>query len=232
MAIVLEEDNLSKLMCEVMPLTCYIFWKSRDLAYQGGNINTLEAVGYSVASEIQGKTDFDFWDSHIAEQVRESDLSVLAGKSIVNLRETRWIKDKPKTLTINKTPILDMNNTIIGIFGFHYEITEEPDFSNFNNLLNMDVLNRNTLYAVVNENFNKVLKNKEIECLALWVNGYSIKESSDFLCLSHKTIEAYRTNIKDKVGVYNRSQLIDLAQSNGAFLYLFYITKFIKKSKK
>ncbi|MFX5714431.1 LuxR C-terminal-related transcriptional regulator, partial [Acinetobacter baumannii] len=58
------------------------------------------------------------------------------------------------------------------------------------------------------EKLNINLNDKEIACLQFWVGGISIKETAHRLNLSSKTIEAYRGNIKSKMAIHHKFQLM------------------------
>lgn len=57
------------------------------------------------------------------------------------------------------------------------------------------------------EKFSK----REVECIYLTVRGKSAKQISNELKISRRTVEEYLTNIKVKMGVYTKSELIDNA---------------------
>jgi len=212
-------------------LPCYIFWKDRALTYQGGNAKFLKATGLKNNDEVIGKSDYDLPWIEYAELYRQSDLLVLEGKSILS-KELRWHIDGPRYMIVNKVPIKDDNDNITGILGIHKDVKEYLDLSsNAEDLFPRSSLQVSIappvpnseleLFASIKNISEEPLTNKEIECLSLWLSGYSIKESSYCLKLSHKSIEAYRKNIKDKMAVYHKYQLIELMQAQGVFhLYL------------
>ncbi len=70
----------------------------------------------------------------------------------------------------------------------------------------------------------KKMTRREIECLQLWIKGFSIKESASALGgLSNRTIQTFRENIKRKLNVSTYHKLLSLIQETGllpAFLNL------------
>jgi len=62
----------------------------------------------------------------------------------------------------------------------------------------------------------KKLTKREIECLKLWLQGFSIKETAKRLGnLSCRTIQTFRENIKRKLNVETYQQLFNLIYYNG-----------------
>ncbi len=60
------------------------------------------------------------------------------------------------------------------------------------------------------------LSRRELECLNLWVKGYSIKETAKQLGgLSAKTIQVFRNNIRRKFKVTSHRNLLNLLQESG-----------------
>lgn len=59
------------------------------------------------------------------------------------------------------------------------------------------------------------LTDREREILRLTAEGRSARETADLLTLSPKTVERHRTNIMDKLGLHNRSELIRYALRKG-----------------
>lgn len=65
------------------------------------------------------------------------------------------------------------------------------------------------------------LTKREVECLSLWLRGFSIKETAKILGgLSGRTIQTFRENIKRKLNVENYQQLFSLIQKSVGILIL------------
>ena len=207
-------------------ISCYTFSKARNLTYCDGNTLFFEAIGLKDVSDLNNLNDYDLpWTADIAQKCREGDLYVLQGNSIINDVQTRWVKDQPRIMIVNKIPIIRDNNSIIGIMGFHYEWQNDNPSQILLDSFNTTLHNQEALFKLVNEKLSCTLKGKEIACLALWVNGYSIKDSASYLYLSNKSIEVYRTSIKEKLSVHHKFQLIDLMQAHGVYHLLSSIVR-------
>jgi len=59
------------------------------------------------------------------------------------------------------------------------------------------------------------LTDRETEILKLVANGFSNKEIGEKLFISHKTVDAHRTNLMKKLGVNNVAALVRLAFQEG-----------------
>ena len=160
-----------------------------------------------------------------ADQYRDSDLRVLAGEKIINKRETRYFEGGVQKITlITKLPLKDESGIIKGIVGLHQEmlVAGAEVFSISNNL------EKNELISIIKK-MNKDLSNKEIICLSLWLSGYSIKESSYFMHLSNKSIESYRTSIKNKLKINYKNQLINFINANDTHHLFLALSKIVTK---
>ena len=56
---------------------------------------------------------------------------------------------------------------------------------------------------------------REMQTIGLWLCGQSAKESSRVLGISNRTVETYRVNIKEKLGVYSKTELFNLLNKHG-----------------
>lgn len=73
----------------------------------------------------------------------------------------------------------------------------------------------NTSQSQLRDKANIVLTRREKEVLRAIVDGKTIKESADILCLSEKTIESYRSNLFLKFEVNNVASLVKKAILEG-----------------
>jgi len=97
----------------------------------------------------------------------------------------------------------------------------------FNRDTNIAIITKNSNYELLSEinvTCNSNLTIKEILVVRLWLSGYSLKESSRLMNLSSRTIEEYRSNVKNKLNVQNKKYLYDLLIHNETLNLFFNAT--------
>jgi signal transduction histidine kinase/ActR/RegA family two-component response regulator len=107
-------------------LPCYVFWKNRNFVYLGCNNLTAQLLHLPSRQHIVGKTDYDFgWDNSLVDSYRAIDENVVYnGNAILNMEETVMMGDQIVYLLVNKEPLLNERNEIIGMLGISIDITE------------------------------------------------------------------------------------------------------------
>ena len=95
------------------------FVKSPDSILLSGSRSFYERLGYINEEQMLGKTDFDFFPTHMAEHFRTDDKEVMQKKlpkvQIVELFFNR--QGIPDWYITNKFPVLDANGNAIGLMG-------------------------------------------------------------------------------------------------------------------
>lgn len=66
-------------------------------------------------------------------------------------------------------------------------------------------------YAIIHQNRKIILTRKEVDCIDLLKQGYTIKEIGKLMCNSPRTIEDLISNVKCKLGVENKAVLLKIA---------------------
>ena len=84
---------------------------------------------------------------------------------------------------------------------------------------NKDLLN---ILQAIKNNTNCTLSEREITCMSLWIMGHSAKKIANALGISIHTFQTHKDNIKGKLGVNNRPQLIEYLQVNGLLSLILY----------
>lgn len=107
-------------------LPCYVFWKNRNFVYLGCNNLTAQLLHLPSRQHIVGKTDYDFgWDKSLVDAYRSMDENVVYnGQAILNMEETVMVEDQIVHLLVNKEPLMNENNEIIGMLGISIDITQ------------------------------------------------------------------------------------------------------------
>ena len=104
-----------------------VFWKDKDLVYQGCSQTFAKVVGLKSPDEIAGKTDFDFArDSKHAEDYRQWDQKIMdTGQSVIDLEEAFDHADGQQGFVLtSKVPIYNERQEVEGILGICTDITD------------------------------------------------------------------------------------------------------------
>ncbi|MFT4924298.1 MAG: PAS domain S-box-containing protein [Phenylobacterium sp.] len=103
-----------------------VFWKDRNMVYQGANAHFTELAGLAHPDEIVGKTDFDLpWSQQESEYYRECDTNVMDdGHPMMNIEESQQSTEGETFLLTDKVPLRDSNGEVNGILGIFLDITQ------------------------------------------------------------------------------------------------------------
>jgi len=120
-----ESQNMLSIVINNVPQ--YIFWKDKNFVFLGCNENFANTIGINSPSDIVGKTDYDLIDNGKADHFREIDKQIInKNKPIYNMLECHESTNgKTIWVNINKMPLHDSNNNIIGILGTFSDVTEQ-----------------------------------------------------------------------------------------------------------
>lgn len=105
----------------------FIFWKDIESKYSGCNRNFAKAAGFEEPESIVGKTDFDLsWKFEETESYYEIEHLVMeSGIPEYNVIEPQLQADgKKRWLNINRIPLHDSEQKVIGLLGTYEDITE------------------------------------------------------------------------------------------------------------
>ncbi len=104
-----------------------VFWKDRDLIYQGCNQVFATFAGVGTPDQIVGKSDYDLaWKIEEADSFRQYDRKVMDSDTPeYHIIETQQHADgKQSWADTNKIPLHDPTGMVIGILGTYEDITE------------------------------------------------------------------------------------------------------------
>ncbi len=192
-----------------VPMCCY--FDDLDITIQRTNEHNAEACGYDSAKEGVGKTLFDIFDDSAANLIFNKDKEMLQANRMHFAEETALCKDDIQYQALSvKFPWYGDDNCIIGMMGFSIVLGKQPLAESLAQITQLGLLN-NTSSSILPglEIDNQYLSKRESECLRLTVRGKSAKQIAIELEISRRTVEEYLNNIKLKLGVFSKSELID-----------------------
>lgn len=104
-----------------------IYWKDKKGKYLGCNKYMLKMAGLNSTSDIIGKTDYDMPWKNYAENINQTDASVLMNGIYYGEETTAISGNINKIFLTTKTQLLDDKNEAIGIIGASIDITDRKE---------------------------------------------------------------------------------------------------------
>ncbi|MBC7692969.1 MAG: PAS domain-containing protein [Methylotenera sp.] len=101
-----------------------VFIKDRKGLYVMANPVLARILGGSRVDAMLGKSDFDFLPHETATQMRDAEILVMKTRNPVETEEIIEVDGKIRTFLAVKSPYLDQNGEVIGIFGLAHDISE------------------------------------------------------------------------------------------------------------
>ncbi|PJD91538.1 MAG: hypothetical protein CK424_06945, partial [Legionella sp.] len=117
-----HENSLLKSIIASIPGS--IYWKNTKGVYLGCNDFMVRVAGFSSKNDIIGKTDSELWPN-------QATIFTNTDEEVINLKHPQSVEErvelpngKTRFFTVEKTPLFDEDNNVIGILGNSLEITE------------------------------------------------------------------------------------------------------------
>ena len=115
-----RSENKYKTLLKNIPQR--IFYKDLNSVYLLCNASYAEDLGIT-PDEIKGKTDYDFYPANLADKYTADDKKVMESGEREELEERYILEDKEVYVHTSKSPVMDDNGNIIGLFGIFWDIT-------------------------------------------------------------------------------------------------------------
>jgi PAS domain S-box-containing protein len=103
-----------------------VFWKGKDLRFQGCNKIFAQVAGLKSYHDLIGRTDYDMpWKEH-GDAYREDDLAVMnSRKARLDLEEKNVNNEgKVSWVLTSKVPVMNKHGEIVAVLGMFEDITE------------------------------------------------------------------------------------------------------------
>lgn len=206
--------STSNILCNVQELkkiNFNLYFLNLDSAILDFNETQAISAGFSV-NDLQGKSIYDF-SSNIkyADKVVANDKKILISQTTNILEEHEGIG---RSFISIKSPWYSAANKITGIFGLSIP-TQDPNLIDFLNQTvalgmmvpaNIAAYNTQLPGKIINQNY---FTERETEVLYHLVRGNTMKSMGRILNLSPRTIEHHLNNIKLKLKVSSKSDVIE-----------------------
>ncbi|MEO8395780.1 MAG: PAS domain-containing protein, partial [Chloroflexota bacterium] len=124
-AVLQQERNLLRALIDAVPANVYI--KDSQSRFVDANSETILKFGVKTASELIGKTDFDFFSPELAAKYFADEQAVLqSGQPLLNIEE-RTVDQRTQQqrwLLTTKAPVRNESGEVIGLVGVGLDITD------------------------------------------------------------------------------------------------------------
>jgi DNA-binding CsgD family transcriptional regulator len=184
----------------------YLWAKDKNYKYLYCNENYARAAGLDSPGQIVGMSDDNMPWRELADFFRQGDHDVFQGKIRVNVPETEIMVDRRADILVSESQLLDKNQRCIGLAGSFIDIT------GLNIIKKTGYYNaKKRRYYLGNELGNIWLTPREVEVLKNLLLGYTVKHIGHLLKISHKTVEGYIENLRNKLNVTSKNEVISTA---------------------
>ncbi len=196
------------------------FVKDLSSHYVGASQNCEKALGLKINTLI-GKSDYEFPWAKCASNYRQNDVTALNQKKSDVLEPIPLGSGLVLATRCVRVPVCDNEGKVLGLLGQVNVFSSNDSFNKaLQTLSQIDGAYglHETTYTQyhLTEYQNKFhFTARETECLFLMLRGKTAKEIGTFLEISKRTVEQYIENIKNKMGVSTRSEVIATAIEAG-----------------
>ena len=158
-----QANTLLETMLEYTP--DQIYFKDANSRFIRNSRSQAQALGLSDASQVVGKTDFDFFP-HAQRSYEEEQEIIRSGKPLVDFEEwVVWPNGQEMWVSTTKVPLRDQVGQIIGTFGISRDITErkhnEAALRKAKEELEFKVAERTTELREINEQLQRELSERK-----------------------------------------------------------------------
>lgn len=214
----LVENNLASLLN--MPFNVYFV--NQNSLIQEINDSTCHTCGFLSSADAKGRTSEIVATKETALFEFRHEQRVIKENKMIILQENYQRLDGPDVIFMAfKFPWYNADNKIIGVFGCSLPLSAS-DFARSLTLLHeagllniaeIDKLNHTKSSLIID---GIVFTRREMNCITLLCRGLTAKQMARILSLSHRTVENYIANIKCKLNVSTKAELVE--RIRGSFL--------------
>jgi DNA-binding CsgD family transcriptional regulator len=206
-------NRLGHRIKNILSLPFNIYFKNTHGAFLYLNKMAIEATGFKSMKNALGKSVYDISPVENAHIISENDKAVMQSNRIKLLEEHAIRNDgiHCRYLTV-KAPWYDDNNKINGVFGCSIMLNDAAFTDSLALIMEMGLLSptkNNHVINTVTDNFNVHFTNRENDVLRLLIRGKTAREIAAVLGLSKRTVEHHLENMRAKLEVNSKSELIE-----------------------
>lgn len=209
-------SNSEHSVAHILKLPFNICFMDTKSALQRINETCAKTCGMPSTTTFIGRNASAFVSAQEAAQLFINDQSVLHNNKIKIFNEHMHIMDDgllTQYISV-KSPWYDRTNKIIGIFNCAIALNKHDLETGLTSIAKLGLLpqsNQPEQQLPLKTIDNVIFSRREIQCLEFYIRGKTAKMIAKILGLSHRTIEHYLENLKRKLRVGSKSELIEKA---------------------
>jgi DNA-binding CsgD family transcriptional regulator len=176
------------------------------------------AIGCSSVKAAVGKTPSDFLETGDAERTVQHNDQAMAEKRVLITEETYlWDNSIRKDVIIIRCPIYDNAGSLVGCFAGGFVLGFQSIADSLSEIIQLGLwgpsgsLHKSTGILPGSQIDNTYLSKRETEVLQQIALGKSARVVGAVLGISQRTVESHLENIKRKLNVYSKAELVDKA---------------------
>ncbi len=183
-----------------------VIFKRFDSAMIKMNESTAKTCGFDSANAGVGATVEEIFATETADAVLRKDQECMRRAHLLTQEQDLMMKDGSIKRSISFRLPWYEKNKIIGIMLYGIIVGEHPVYESFQQFNKIDFINLNRQQSTqLDPNFS----NRELQCIKLLLRGKTSRDIANTLGLSIRTIETYIDNIKFKLAVQTKPELIE-----------------------
>ncbi len=202
----------------------YVVFRDLHSTFIASNVNTAKLLGFSSIEALVGLTDYDinYHPEYInfAEEFCKHDQEVIqTEKEMKVLGVFPYADGEIHSVLAFKKPLHDEHHQVTGVIITMNDIKNEYFEKLFSKIIQHDhhflPKKMRGVQKVILKNFQHgQLTHKESEILYYFIRGASARNIAEILYRSRRTIETHIDSIKNKLGIYKKSELIEFCIEN------------------
>jgi DNA-binding CsgD family transcriptional regulator len=206
-------NRLGHRIKKILSLPFNIYFKNTNGAFLYLNKMAIEATGFTSMKNALGKSVYDISPLENAHIISENDKTVMQSNRIRLLEEHAIRNDGVDCRYLSvKAPWYDDHNKIKGVFGCSIMLDDAAFIDSLALIVEMGLLsptkNNHAINSVTN-NLKVNFTNRENDVLRLLIRGKTAREIAAVLELSKRTVEHHLENMRGKLQVNSKSELIE-----------------------
>jgi len=190
-----------------MKLPFEVFLMNPDATIATANDRVAETCGTLSPYSLIGTRADKYFEKYSADFIISCDAEVMSGKKVL-INEYDLIRRDAliKHIIAIRMPVYGKVDSIVGVFGYSAIMGKHSLVDFFHLLSSHDLLKKSSPNYIQ----NTYISTREYQCLKHLVRGKTMRQIGQILNLSTRTIESYIENVKLKLNVSSKSQLIDV----------------------